>query len=97
MQRERMLPGEAFVPSLREYAAALLRHAGARAPGPARHAPGADEPRASRSTASVADSAASLIAEQVRSGLVVRMAVLYDVLLGSSVPAPLAASARRCA
>jgi aspartate carbamoyltransferase catalytic subunit len=36
----------------------------------------------------VADSAASLIAEQVRSGLVVRMAVLYDLLLGSSVPAP---------
>ena len=35
----------------------------------------------------VADSAASLIAEQVRSGLVVRMAVLYDVLLGSSLPA----------
>ena len=30
MQRERMLPGEAFVPSLREYAAALLRHAVAR-------------------------------------------------------------------
>ena len=40
----------------------------------------------------VADSAASLIAEQVRSGLVVRMAVLYDLLLGSSVPAPLVAA-----
>jgi aspartate carbamoyltransferase catalytic subunit len=38
----------------------------------------------------VADSAASLIGEQVRSGLVVRMAVLYDVLLGSSVPATVA-------
>ena len=35
----------------------------------------------------VADSAASLIARQVRSGLVVRMAVLYDVLAGEQAPA----------
>jgi aspartate carbamoyltransferase catalytic subunit len=37
----------------------------------------------------VADSAASLIGDQVRSGLVVRMAVLYDVLLGSSMATPI--------
>jgi aspartate carbamoyltransferase catalytic subunit len=33
----------------------------------------------------VADSADSLITRQVRSGLVVRMAVLYDVLTGGPV------------
>jgi aspartate carbamoyltransferase catalytic subunit len=33
----------------------------------------------------VADSADSLITKQVRSGLVVRMAVLYDVLTGGPV------------
>jgi aspartate carbamoyltransferase catalytic subunit len=89
MQRERMLPGEAFVPSLREYAqrycvtparvreGQLVMH-----PGPMNRGVEID--------GVVADSAASLIGEQVRSGLVVRMAVLYDVLLGSSVPATVA-------
>jgi aspartate carbamoyltransferase catalytic subunit len=33
----------------------------------------------------VADSADSLITRQVRSGLVVRMAVLYDILTGGPV------------
>ena len=45
MQRERMLPGEAYVPSLREYTLRYGVTAGAAAPGPARDAPGADEPR----------------------------------------------------
>jgi len=79
MQRERMGPGAAFVPSLREYAARwgitpervrpgqVVMH-----PGPMNRGVEID-PR-------VADSAASRITTQVRSGLVVRMAVLYDLL-----------------
>jgi aspartate carbamoyltransferase catalytic subunit len=80
MQRERM--NESFVPSLREYAARyqidsrrlsprqLLMH-----PGPVnRGVELADE---------VIDSPQSLIKTQVESGLVVRMAVLYELLAGS--------------
>jgi aspartate carbamoyltransferase catalytic subunit len=79
MQRERM--SESFVPSLREYAARyqidsrrlsprqLLMH-----PGPVnRGVELADE---------VIDSPQSLITLQVESGLVVRMAVLYELLAG---------------
>jgi aspartate carbamoyltransferase catalytic subunit len=81
MQQERMLAGAAFVPSLREYAAEwgitpdrlrsgqVVMH-----PGPMNRGVEID-PR-------VADSDVSLITEQVRSGLVVRMAVLYDLLAG---------------
>ena len=79
MQSERMQAGEAFVPSLREYTALygvgpervrpgqLVMH-----PGPMNRGIEID-PR-------VADSGASLVTSQVRSGLVVRMAVLYDLL-----------------
>jgi aspartate carbamoyltransferase catalytic subunit len=79
MQSERMQPGAAFVPSLREYTALygitpervrpgqLVMH-----PGPMNRGIEID-PR-------VADSGASLVTSQVRSGLVVRMAVLYDLL-----------------
>jgi aspartate carbamoyltransferase catalytic subunit len=79
MQRERMEPGSAFVPSLREFAALygvtpervregqVVMH-----PGPMNRGVEID-PR-------VADSAAALITDQVRSGLVVRMSVLYDLL-----------------
>ena len=81
MQQERMDPGAAYVPSLREYAAEwgvtpqrlrpgqIVMH-----PGPMNRGVEID-PR-------VADSPVSLISEQVRSGLVVRMAVLYDLLAG---------------
>ena len=81
MQRERMDAGAAFVPSLREYAAEwgvtperlragqIVMH-----PGPMNRGVEIDP--------QVADSGASLISEQVRSGLVVRMAVLYDLLAG---------------
>ena len=85
MQRERM--GESFVPSLREYAARyqidsrrlsprqLLMH-----PGPVnRGVELADE---------VIDSPQSLITTQVESGLVVRMAVLYELLAGSDRARP---------
>jgi aspartate carbamoyltransferase catalytic subunit len=89
MQSERMQPGAAFVPSLREYTALygvtparvrpgqLVMH-----PGPMNRGIEID-PR-------VADSGASLVTAQVRSGLVVRMAVLYDLLTapGLHVAAP---------
>jgi aspartate carbamoyltransferase catalytic subunit len=85
MQRERM--SDSFVPSLREYAARyqidsrrlsprqLLMH-----PGPVnRGVELADE---------VIDSPQSLITTQVESGLVVRMAVLYELLAGSDRSRP---------
>jgi aspartate carbamoyltransferase catalytic subunit len=79
MQRERMQAGEAFVPSLREYSARwgitperlregqIVLH-----PGPMNRGVEID-PR-------VADGPAAHVTNQVRSGLVVRMAVLYDLL-----------------
>jgi aspartate carbamoyltransferase catalytic subunit len=83
MQRERM--SESFVPSLREYAARyqidsrrlgprqLLMH-----PGPVN--------RGVELAPEVIDSPQSLIATQVESGLVVRMAILYELLAGSDRP-----------
>jgi aspartate carbamoyltransferase catalytic subunit len=83
MQRERM--GESFVPSLREYAAIyqidsrrlgprqLLMH-----PGPVN--------RGVELAPEVIDSPQSLIATQVESGLVVRMAIIYELLAGSDRP-----------
>jgi aspartate carbamoyltransferase catalytic subunit len=85
MQHERMR--ESFVPSLREYAThfqidsrrlgprQLLMH-----PGPVN--------RGVELSAEAIDSPQSLIAEQVASGLVVRMAILYELLAGSERPAP---------
>jgi aspartate carbamoyltransferase catalytic subunit len=79
MQRERM--SESFVPSLREYTARyqidsrrlgprqLLMH-----PGPVN--------RGVELAPDVIDGPTSLIAEQVASGLVVRMAILYELLAG---------------
>jgi aspartate carbamoyltransferase catalytic subunit len=84
MQRERM--SGSFVPSLREYAARyqidgrrlgpsqLLMH-----PGPVN--------RGVELAAEVIDSPQALIAEQVESGVVVRMAVLYELLAGRGAPA----------
>ena len=79
MQSERMQPGAAFVPSLREYTALygvtperVQRGQVVMHPGPMNRGIEID-PR-------VADSGASLVTTQVRSGLVVRMAVLYDLL-----------------
>ncbi len=84
MQQERMLPGAAFVPSLREYATLygitpervgrgqVVMH-----PGPMNRGVEID-PR-------VADSEVALVTAQVRSGLVVRMAVLYDLLTAGPV------------
>jgi aspartate carbamoyltransferase catalytic subunit len=84
MQQERMEAGSNFVPSLREYTARWgitpdrLR-AGQRVmhPGPMNRGIEID-PR-------VADSAAALVVDQVRAGLVIRMAVLYDLLTSGPV------------
>ncbi len=83
MQRERM--SESFVPSIREYAThfqidsrrlgprQLLMH-----PGPVN--------RGVELSAEVIDGPSSLIADQVASGLVVRMAIIYELLTGSDRP-----------
>jgi aspartate carbamoyltransferase catalytic subunit len=79
MQRERIAAGANYVPSLREYTTRWgisperLRE-GQRVmhPGPMNRGIEIDD--------RVADSPASLVVEQVRSGLVVRMAILYDLL-----------------
>jgi aspartate carbamoyltransferase catalytic subunit len=79
MQRERMQEGANYVPSLREYTARWgvtperLR-AGQKVmhPGPMNRGVEIDP--------QVADAADALIETQVRAGLVVRMAVLYDLL-----------------
>jgi aspartate carbamoyltransferase catalytic subunit len=79
MQRERMEEGANYVPSLREYSARWCvtperLRAGQKVmhPGPMNRGVEID-PR-------VADSDAALVVDQVRAGLVVRMAVLYDLL-----------------
>src|SRR5215211_8751467 len=90
MQHERM--SDSFVPSLREYAAQyqidgrrlgptqLLMH-----PGPVN--------RGVELAAEVIDSPQALIAEQVESGVVVRMAVLYELLAGRGAPSAVPAGA----
>jgi aspartate carbamoyltransferase catalytic subunit len=87
MQRERM--SESFVPSIREYVAhfqidsrrlgprQLLMH-----PGPVN--------RGVELTGEVIDSPQSLIREQVASGLVVRMAILYELLASGDRTEPAA-------
>ena len=83
MQRERM--SESFVPSLREYAARY--QVDARRLGPRQllmHAGPVN--RGVELSGEVIDSPRSLIAEQVESGLVVRMAILYELLAGSDRP-----------
>jgi aspartate carbamoyltransferase catalytic subunit len=83
MQRERM--SESFVPSIREYAMRFQvdgRRLGPRQllmhPGPVN--------RGVELSPDVIDGPNSLITEQVRSGLVVRMAILYELLAGSDRP-----------
>jgi aspartate carbamoyltransferase catalytic subunit len=83
MQRERM--NDSFVPSLREYAARFQidsRRLGPRQllmhPGPVN--------RGVELSAEVIDGPSSLITAQVESGLVVRMAILYELLTGADRP-----------
>jgi aspartate carbamoyltransferase catalytic subunit len=88
MQNERM--DEAFVPTIREYAAEyqingrrLRPHQVLMHPGPVN--------RGVELSGEVVDSPQAVITMQVESGIVVRMAVLYEVLASRSVaPVPTA-------
>jgi len=83
MQRERM--GESFVPSIREYAARYQIDARRLSPRQLLMHPGPVN-RGVELAAEVIDSPNSLIAEQVEGGLVVRMAILYELLAGGERP-----------
>jgi len=83
MQNERM--SESFVPSIREYAMRFQvnsRRLGQRQllmhPGPVN--------RGVELSGEVIDGPNSLIADQVKSGLVVRMAILYELMAGGDKP-----------
>ncbi len=89
MQRERM--ESAYVPSLREYAARWGITPERLRPGQKVMHPGPIN-RGVEMDGRVADSPDSLVLEQVRSGLAVRMAVLHD-LLAVEVPAAVSAVA----
>jgi aspartate carbamoyltransferase catalytic subunit len=79
MQKERMLAGANYVPSLREYTARWGVTPERIRPGQKVMHPGPMN-RGVEIDGAVADMADALIERQVRSGLVVRMAVLYDLL-----------------
>ena len=79
MQQERIAAGANFVPSLREYTARWGITPARLRPGQVVMHPGPVN-RGVEIDARVVDSPESLITTQVRSGLVVRMAVLYDLL-----------------
>jgi aspartate carbamoyltransferase catalytic subunit len=79
MQHERMLEGANYVPSLREYSARWCVTPERIRPGQRVMHPGPMN-RGVEIDPRVADSEAALIVDQVRAGLVVRMAVLYDLL-----------------
>ena len=79
MQRERMEEGANYVPSLREYSARWCVTPERIRPGQRVMHPGPMN-RGVEIDPRVADSKAALIVDQVRAGLVVRMAVLYDLL-----------------
>ncbi|HSC91621.1 MAG TPA: aspartate carbamoyltransferase catalytic subunit [Gaiellaceae bacterium] len=90
MQRERMLEGANYVPSLREYTARWGITPDRVRPGQVVMHPGPMN-RGVEIDSAVADAASSLVTAQVRAGLVVRMAVLYDLLTAG--PAPVEAAA----
>jgi aspartate carbamoyltransferase catalytic subunit len=79
MQRERMLEGANYVPSLREYTARWGVTPERLRPGQRVMHPGPMN-RGVEIDGAVADSAESLIERRGRSGRVGRMAVLYDLL-----------------
>ena len=87
MQQERMQEGASYVPSLREYTARWGVTPERLRPGQKVMHPGPMN-RGVEIDPAVADSAESLIETQVRAGLVVRMAVLYDLLTHGPVAAP---------
>jgi aspartate carbamoyltransferase catalytic subunit len=86
MQRERMEAGANYVPSLREYSACWGVTPERLRPGQKVMHPGPMN-RGVEIDPRVADAADALIETQVRAGLVVRMAVLYDLLTHGPVEA----------
>jgi aspartate carbamoyltransferase catalytic subunit len=91
MQRERMQQGANYVPSLREYTARWGITPERLRPGQKVMHPGPMN-RGVEIDAAVADGVEALIEAQVRAGLVVRMAVLYDLLTVGPTPVPAAAA-----
>ena len=87
MQQERMQEGASYVPSLREYTARWGVTPERLRPGQKIMHPGPMN-RGVEIDPAVADAPDSLIETQVRAGLVVRMAVLYDLLTQGPVAAP---------
>ena len=83
MQHERM--AGSFVPSLREYAARYQIDGRRLAPNQVLMHPGPVN-RGVELSAEVIDSPQALIVQQVESGVVVRMAVLYELLAGRGAP-----------
>ena len=84
MQHERMEPGQNFVPTLREYARVWGVNARRVRPGQVVMHPGPMN-RGVEIAPDVADSGASLVEDQVEAGLIVRMAVLYDLMTRPSI------------
>jgi aspartate carbamoyltransferase catalytic subunit len=82
MQRERM--HDSYVPSLREYAQRYQITASRLRPGQLLMHPGPVN-RGIELSADAIDSPQALIGEQVKAGVAVRMAVLYELLVGSPV------------
>jgi aspartate carbamoyltransferase catalytic subunit len=89
LQHERMQEGENYVPSLREYTARWGVTPERLRPGQKVMHPGPMN-RGVEIDARVADAAVSLVVDQVRAGLVCRMAVLYDLLTHGPVLVPAA-------
>jgi aspartate carbamoyltransferase catalytic subunit len=86
MQRERMI--EAWVPSLREYSTRFQINARRLSPRQLVMHPGPVN-RGVELSGEVVDSPQALIADQVQAGVVVRMAVLYELLSGAKTASPL--------
>ena len=90
MQNERMT--DSFVPSLREYAAQYQIDGRRLSPRQVLMHPGPVN-RGVELAAEVIDSPQAVIGQQVEAGVVVRMAVLYELFAGRSAPRPALASA----
>ncbi len=88
MQHERM--EGTFVPSLREYATQYQINARRLGPNQLLMHPGPVN-RGVELSAEVIDSPQALITDQVQSGVVVRMAVLYELLAGAPADSPVGA------
>jgi aspartate carbamoyltransferase catalytic subunit len=87
MQHERMT--ESFIPSLREYSERYQINAGRLRPGQLVMHPGPVN-RGVELSGETIDSPQALIGDQVKAGVAVRMAVLYELLVGSPMLAAVA-------